>query len=298
MHIPDGFLSTPVWATLDLVSLPAVGWLARRSRAPQTESRAPLLGVLGAFVFAAQMVNFPIAPGTSAHLLGSALLSCTVGPAAGVVVMTAVLAIQALVFQDGGLLALGANIFNLALAGCLSAYAAYSLTGSRWRSAGVFFAGTVSVLVSGLLALAELRLSGVPIARPVAAVSLGFFAVSALLEGAITVAVLSGIERMNPGWVRRPGRSRGVLATLAGTAVLAAGLAFAAASAYPDSLERIGDAAGISGRTVNMFAAPFAEYQIGGISSESIAKGAAGLAGVAFAYAACMAAARVLRRST
>ena len=103
MHIPDGFLSTPVWAALDVVSLPAVGWFARRARAADTESRAPLLGVLGAFVFAAQMINFPIAPGTSAHLLGGALLSCTLGPSAAVVVMTAVLAIQSLVFQDGGL---------------------------------------------------------------------------------------------------------------------------------------------------------------------------------------------------
>src|SRR3954453_7377516 len=110
MHIPDGVLSTPVWACLGAVSLPTVGILARRAKGDDDHGRAPLLGVMGAFVFAAQMVNFPIAAGSSSHLLGASLLACSVGPVAAVIVMTAVLAIQAFVFQDGGILALGANI--------------------------------------------------------------------------------------------------------------------------------------------------------------------------------------------
>jgi cobalt/nickel transport system permease protein len=297
MHIPDGFLSTPVWAALDVVSLPAVGWLARRARSTETESRAPLLGVLGAFVFAAQMINFPIAPGTSAHLLGGALLSCTVGPAAAVVVMTAVLVIQSLVFQDGGLLALGANIFNLAIVGCLSGYVPFMLLGGRARGLGVFLGGALSVFASGLLALGELAVSGVPIARPVAAVSITFFAVSAVLEGAITVAVVRGISHMNPNWVRRPEQSRGALLVLASAAVLLAAGAFTVASAHPDSLEKIAEAAGISSQAVTTLATPFTDYQIAGIPSELMARGAAGVAGIAFVYAACIAAVRVLRRS-
>lgn len=297
MHIPDGFLSTPVWAALDLVSLPAVGWIARKARNTETESRAPLLGVLGAFVFAAQMVNFPIAPGTSAHLLGGALLSCTVGPAAGVVVMTAVLAIQSLVFQDGGLLALGANIFNLALVGCLASSVPWLLLGRRSPTIAMFLAGGISVFASGLLALAELTVSGVPIAKPIAMVSIGFFAISAVLEGAITVAVLRGIERMNPNWIRRPEKSRGTLALVAAAAVVLATLAFAVASADPDSLQRIGEAAGVSNRAVTTLASPLADYQIAGISSEIVAKASAGIAGLAIVYAACAAAARALRRS-
>src|SRR6185436_8744187 len=78
MHIPDGFLSTPVWASLGAVSLPTVGVLARKAQGLEEHGRAPLLGVMGAFVFAAQMVNFPIAAGTSSHLLGGALLACSV----------------------------------------------------------------------------------------------------------------------------------------------------------------------------------------------------------------------------
>ena len=110
MHIPDGFLSTPVWAAMDVVAAPAVAYVTRRAQRNFDESRVALLGVLGAFVFAAQMINFPVGPGTTGHLVGGALLSFTLGPASASVVMTAILAIQALIFQDGGVLALGANV--------------------------------------------------------------------------------------------------------------------------------------------------------------------------------------------
>src|SRR4029077_16067991 len=112
MHIPDGFLSMPVWGTLDVVSAPAVAWVARRAQRDRKDHRIPLLGVMGAFVFAAQMINFPVGPGTSGHLVGGALLAIVLGPAAAALVMTAILVLQALVFQDGGVLALGANVFN------------------------------------------------------------------------------------------------------------------------------------------------------------------------------------------
>ena len=96
MHIPDGFLSTPVWTTLDLAAVPAVVWAARKTQADLESSdsddrRIPLLGVMGAFVFAAQMINFPIAGGTSGHLIGGALVAVLLGPAAGVVVLASVL---------------------------------------------------------------------------------------------------------------------------------------------------------------------------------------------------------------
>jgi cobalt/nickel transport system permease protein len=120
MHIPDGFLSTPVWAAFDAVSFPAVGLVARRTQRGMEDTRIPLLGVLGAFVFAAQMINFPLGAGTSGHLVGGTLLAIVLGPAPAAIVMTAILAIQAFVFQDGGIVSLGANIFNMALAGVLA----------------------------------------------------------------------------------------------------------------------------------------------------------------------------------
>src|ERR1700726_896290 len=115
MHIPDGYLDTRLWVALDAVAVPAVGVLSWRAQRSFDHHRVPLMGVMGAFVFAAQMINFPVGNGTSGHLVGAALLSFTLGPAAASVVMIAILTIQSLVFQDGGILALGANIFNMAL---------------------------------------------------------------------------------------------------------------------------------------------------------------------------------------
>src|SRR5688572_26832927 len=147
MHIPDGFLSTPVWAALDVAVVPAAGYIVRKAQREFEEKKLPLLGVMGAFVFAAQMINFPVGGATSGHLMGSALLSFTLGPAAASVVMIAILAIQALVFQDGGILALGANVFNMAVAGVIAGYLPYHLWGGgRWRKAAIFMGGVLSTL--------------------------------------------------------------------------------------------------------------------------------------------------------
>ena len=197
MHIPDGFLSTPVWASLDLLTLPAVGYVAKRAQNSSHEGTAPLLGVLGAFVFVVQTINFPVAPGTSAHLLGGALLGCAVGPLQAIVVMTAVLVIQAFIFQDGGILALGA-IFNLGIVGVLAGYAPYHIWGAgRARSFAVFLGGVMSVVASGLFALLQLALSGVALPSSLVSVALGFFAVSAVLEGFLTLAVIVEGDRAN-----------------------------------------------------------------------------------------------------
>src|ERR1700683_1131675 len=119
MHIPDGFLSPPVWGAFDALAIPVVAVVARRAQRDTDDRRIPLMGVMGAFVFAAQMINFPVGPGTSGHLVGGTLLAIALGPAAAAIVMTAIVSIQALVFQDGGIMALGANVFNMAIAGVL-----------------------------------------------------------------------------------------------------------------------------------------------------------------------------------
>src|SRR5579872_4087356 len=151
MHIPDNFLSTPVWASLDVVSVPAFGLMARAANRDIEEARIPLLGVMGAFVFAAQMINFPVGLGTSGHLVGGTLLAITLGPAAASIVMTAIVVLQAFIFQDGGIVTLGANVINMAVVGVLAGYLPYrflngmgersSLTGkpsARWRSSAIF----------------------------------------------------------------------------------------------------------------------------------------------------------------
>ncbi len=296
MHIPDGFLSTPVWATLDAVALPAIGWVAKRARGDADESRTPLLGVLGAFVFAAQMVNFPIAPGTSAHLLGGALLACTVGPAASILVLTAVLAIQAMVFQDGGLLALGANFFNIAVVGTLAGWAPGALFAGRWRKPSLFLGGLLSVVLSGGCALAELLLSGVRIPTALFSGALVMFVISGLIEGVITVAVVGAIGRINPGWVRSS-ESRTAHWGLAVGAALMAVFGFVFASASPDSLEAIAQQVGLAGRETQLMTSPLADYAWQGVPFELLARASAGLIGIALVYVAVVAFSRAIRGS-
>src|SRR5579875_706185 len=162
MHIPDNFLSTPVWVALDAVALPAVALVSREAQKLTGHNRLPMLGVMGAFVFAAQMINFPVGIGTSGHLVGGTLLACVLGPWPAALVVSAILIVQALVFQDGGVLALGANIINMALLGVLAGYLPARLFApTRWKSFGVFLGGTCSVLLSGVLALSDLLLSGI-----------------------------------------------------------------------------------------------------------------------------------------
>ncbi len=289
MHIPDGFLSTPVWSALDIAAVPAAGYVIKRAQRQFEETRLPLLGVMGAFVFAAQMINFPVGAATSGHLVGGALLSFTLGPAAASVVMIAILAIQALVFQDGGILALGANIFNMALVGVIAGYLPYHLWGaSRNRKSAIFLGGVFSVLVAAVLAVSELLLSGIRIPGPLLGVSLGLFAISALLEGAITLAVVQAVETLNPNFVRQP-RADGGLAlsamALAAISLAAAGALFASTS--PDGLQRLTETLGIASRAKSALAAPLAEYQAGFLPSFWLRRAGAGLAGLALIYAAC-----------
>lgn len=241
MHIPDGFLSTPVWMALDVAAVPASAYIVRRAQRVFEEKKLPLLGVMGAFVFAAQMINFPVGAATSGHLIGSALLSFTLGPAAASVVMIAILAIQALVFQDGGILALGANVCNMALAGVIAGYLPFYFWGAgRGRRVAVFLGGVLSALTASLLAVSELLLSGIPIYGSVLGVSLGLFAVTALLEGAITLAVFEAVEALSPKFIRQPIANRGVtLGVITLTALLLAVGGGLLASTSPDILETL-----------------------------------------------------------
>jgi cobalt/nickel transport system permease protein len=298
MHIPDGFLSTPVWAALNMAAAPAAGLLARRARNGFDERRLPLLGVMGAFVFAAQMINFPVGGATSGHLVGSALLAYTLGPAAASVVMMAILAIQSLVFQDGGILALGANILNMAVAGVIVGYLPFHFFGAgRFRKAAIFLGGALSVLVTASLAVAELRVSGIPMSGVTLGVSFSFFGIAALIEGVITLAVFQAIEGMNPRFVRQPTSDRRLaLALVALAAVTLAGAGVLVASPYPDGLESLAGSLGIAERAQALMSAPLAGYQAGFLKSEWMRKAAAGFAGLVLIYGACFALGRMFRR--
>jgi cobalt/nickel transport system permease protein len=298
MHIPDGFLSTPVWATLDALSIPGVGFMARKAQRELDHSKIPLLGVMGAFVFAAQMINFPVGIGTSGHLVGAALLAFTLGPAAASVVMTAILAIQALVFQDGGVLALGANICNMAILGVLAGYLPFHLWGAgRLRKFSIFLGGVLSVMAGATLAVVQLLSSGVPMRGSILVISFALFLVSALIEGAITLAVFQGIESLNPQWVKRPTGSRGLtIGIVAAVAVFLAVVGILFASAAPDGLEKLAENIGISSRARALIATPLADYQATVFQSSWLRKASAGLAGLALIYVVCVLFGRLVSR--
>jgi cobalt/nickel transport system permease protein len=289
VHIPDGFLATPVWATLDVAALPAVACAVRRAQHGLEDARIPLLGVMGAFVFAAQMINFPVGIGTTGHLLGGALLACTLGPASAMVVMSAIVAIQALVFQDGGILALGANVFNMAVMGVLAGYLPYRLwSGGRFRKAAIFAAGVCSVLTAAVLALAELLLSGVHMPRSVLGISLALFLVSALIEGAITLGVMQALQAMQPDFVRRPRGGRGLIWGAAGSAaILLAAVGVMFASTAPDGIARLGQETGIAARATALFTTPFSGYELALAQSPWLSKAGAGLVGLAVVFTVC-----------
>jgi cobalt/nickel transport system permease protein len=298
MHIPDGFLAVPIAGGLAAAGAISAAVMARRAQSALDESRVPLMGVTGAFVFAAQMINFPVGAGTSGHLVGGALLAATLGPAPAVIVMTAILAIQALIFQDGGLLALGANVFNMGVAGVFAGYWAYrAFSAGRFRKAGMFLGGLLSVLVSAFLCLGELALSGVRLPKEALALAVGVFLVTGVLEGLITVAVLTALERMNARWLLAPGsESRAALRFLGAVAILIAAAGFLVASSLPDGLERVAGLVGLDDRGTITLAAPLPDYEILSVDNPWLRRAGAGLIGLAITWLACFLAARWIAR--
>jgi cobalt/nickel transport system permease protein len=197
MHIPDGFLNVATVATTYAVSAGGVGNAVRVANKKLGEKQVPLMGILAAFIFAAQMLNFPIAGGTSGHFLGAALAAILLGPWAGVLIMSCVLIAQSLIFQDGGLLALGANIFNMGIVASFSGYYIYRLVnslmgnGRKGTLIGGFSAAWGSVFLASVFCAIELAVSG---ASPIGVVLPAMAGVHALVgigEGLITGAVLS-----------------------------------------------------------------------------------------------------------
>lgn len=298
MHIPDGILSVPVWSSLNVLAVPGVGLAVHRAKQKVAEGQVPLLGVMGAFVFAAQRMNFPVGFGTSGHLLGGALLAMTLGPGAATIVLTAILILQSLLFQDGGLLALGANTVNMALIGVWAGWIPYRMFArGRLRKFGFFAGGLLSVLASAAAAILELRISGVAMSATVVGVSSAVFLVTAIMEGLITVAVLEAVERLNPGWLRTPqgmpGRSVGLLVTAA-LLMTVGGVLYI--SALPDGFQFLADQLGVASQAHIVWPSPLPDYEMPFLSGDWARKSLAGLAGLVIIYGICLSVGRFLVR--
>jgi cobalt/nickel transport system permease protein len=199
MHIPDGFLNTATVATTAVISAGGVVNAVRVTGQKLKEKQVPLMGVLAAFIFAAQMLNFPIAGGTSGHFMGAAIAAILLGPWTGLLIMSSVLIAQCLIFQDGGLLALGANILNMGLIGCFSSYYIYRLfTGllgnsNKGRLIGGFTGAWFAIFLASIACAIELAVSGASPFGLVLPAMAGVHALIGIVEGLITVAVLSAV---------------------------------------------------------------------------------------------------------
>ncbi len=312
MHLPDGMLSPAVAGAMIAAAGAAVAIASSRLRHILTTEMAPFIGVLGAFIFAAQNVKIPFGPWFAGHLDGGALIAILLGPSAGIVTIFAVLVVQLLLAADGGVLALGANTWNLGVADAVAAFAVYRLLAPRAAAGFRFYAAAALAAFAGVVAAsfccaAQIALS-MPADRGVLfGTIVGVHAVIGAGEAALTVLCLRALRRLAPALFRESAAAaRGagaaslrsarrewisilLLSLLVGTVVAYF------ASSLPDGLEWSLSRHG-AGASETPASAPFPGYSTPGIDSEFLARAipiAIGVAAVTLLVAACV---RLLRR--
>ena len=301
MHIPDGFLDTKTAAATAVLSLCGVGYALRRVRRELPPRRIPLLGLAAAFLFVAQMVNFPVLAGTSGHLVGGVLVAALLGPSAAVVVVTTVLVVQCFLFGDGGITALGANVFNMAIVDSVSGYAIYRATsgivpGLRGRIAAVAFAGWCSTLIASITCAGELAWSGTVSWQAAFSAMAGVHMLIGVGEGLISALVYLGIARTRPDLAARspapdiPGAAGDLVVYGLVISLGIAGLVVPFACPWPDGLERVAQRLGFAQQAASPPAStPAAGYLFPGIRSAAAATAVAGLVGAALVFVLALA---------
>jgi cobalt/nickel transport system permease protein len=305
MHIPDGFLSAMVSIFLWVISIVCVAITLRRLGKILGERQVPLMGVLAAAIFAGQMLNFTVAGGTSGHLMGATIATILLGPWAAVIVMTTVVGVQALIFQDGGLLALGANIFNMAVIGVFVSYFVNRTIlrlsgGRRWGIfLGGFLAAWLSIVIASFAVALELAISGTSPANITVPAMGGIHALIGIGEGLITVGALSFLAA-----VRRD-LLRGEQAALQGGRVIwIGGLVIAVllavfsplASAHPDGLEWVAGQKGFLDPALKPLYELVPDYVFPGITNETFATILAGIVGALLVFGLALAVALLRRK--
>jgi cobalt/nickel transport system permease protein len=317
MHVPDGFLDVPTSIATGAVAAGAVGLSLQRAEREIREAGAPLAGLTAAFVFAAQMVTFPVGPGTSGHLMGGALAAALVGPWTGVLCLTVVLLVQGLLFADGGLTALGTNITLMAVITVLVGYGTTRalLAVLPRRPGSVVPAAAVGALLSvpvAALAFVGLYAVGGAVGIPLgtlATAMVGWHVLIGIGEALITAAVVGAVVAARPDLVyvarhmRRdlvlldadgreqtvhadaPGAAESARRPLAGllaASLVVAGAVSLLASGHPDGLEFVSERLGFhtSGQDSAVAGSPFADYGVTGLHS-ALGTSLAGVVGVA-----------------
>jgi cobalt/nickel transport system permease protein len=334
MHVPDGFLDVPTSIATGAVAFGVVGLSLQRANREIRESGPALAGLTAAFIFAVQMVNFPIGAGTSGHLLGGALAAALVGPWTGVLCMTVVLLVQGLLFADGGLTALGTNVTVMGLTTVLVGFvlitALLRMLPKRTSLVGpaAGLAAFVSVPVAALVFTLLYAVGGavsIPLGT-LATAMVGWHVLIGIGEAVITAAVVGAVVATRPDLVHvarhlrpvlvlvdadgnptetvsadapvpgRPGRRPLAIGLL--TTLVVAGVVSFFASAHPDGLEFVGEQLGISSHATESAVAgsPLADYGVSGIGNSALAGGLAGIIGVCVVLAVLYLIASFVRR--
>ncbi|MFE2856751.1 energy-coupling factor ABC transporter permease [Streptomyces lavendulae] len=320
MHVPDGFINAPVSVAAGAVAATAVAVSLRGARRELDERTAPLAGLVAAFIFAVQMLNFPVAAGTSGHLLGGALAAILVGPYTGVLCVSVVLLMQGILFADGGLTALGVNITNMAVVTVVVAYAVFRgllrllPAGRRSVTAAAFAGALLSVPGAAVMFTLFYALGGttdVPIGKVFTAMT-GVHVLIGIGEAVITAATVGAVIAVRPDLVhgarglavplklRVDGRLVDAPAAPAApvpaaarstrplwisglvTALVLAGFVSYYASSSPDGLEKVAADQGIDAKAREHAAAdsPLADYSVKDVSDARLSGGLAGIIGV------------------
>ncbi len=304
MHIPDGFLDAKTAITTGIFSLSSLGAALRQANRHVRPRQIPLIGLSAAFIFVAQMVNFPVAGGTSGHLVGAALAAVLLGPSGAVIVLTCVLLIQALIFADGGLLALGANVFNMGVVAPVCAYGAYRLMhrdpdNRRSQLVAASLGAWISTVVAAGFCAGELALSGTTAWSLVFPAMVGLHSLIGIGEGVITMLVLAAIARTRPELLGNSegGSDRGPLVVYGLVIIL--GLLILVvpyASTLPDGLTKVAQSLGFDYRAtaLHQIPSPLQGYAVPGITSPETASVIAGLIGAVLVFGLSVVLARIL----
>lgn len=304
MHIPDGFLSVVVSLVLWALSALVIGVALLRVNKDLGERQVPMMGVLAAAIFAGQMLNFAVAGGTSGHLMGAALATILLGPWAAVLVMTTVVGVQALIFQDGGLLALGANLFNMGVIGVAVSYMVYQTVlklsgGRKWGLfAGGFLAAWLSIEIASLAVGLQLAFSGTSPANIAIPAMAGIHALIGIGEGLITVGALAFIYATRRDLLEADAKGpvAGAVVWLAGLAIaIALAIVSPLASAHPDGLEWVAEQKGFLETARGPLYEIVPDYVFPGVSNEALATIIAGILGVTVVFGISLAVAYVRR---
>ena len=200
MHIPDGFLDLWICALMYVISAVAIGYSAVKLKGTLESKQVPLIGVVAAGIFAAQMLNWPIPGGTSAHLVGGAIAGILLGPYAGCLAMASVLTVQCLVFGDGGITALGANIFNMGIVDVFVGYAVFRALRNFNQDVATFLAGWLGIWLAAIACGIEIGVSSIfKYEIGVTVPTMGIWhGILGIVEGIITMLVIRYIALRQP----------------------------------------------------------------------------------------------------